>query len=62
MALILEILPCVRSGWSLDSDVEELEVEGTIDIATNNAVRFDNLLDIVLDKIVVGIDMLFYET
>lgn len=62
MALVLEGLPCVRSGRSLDSDVEELKVEGAVDIATNDAVCFDNLLDVMLDEVVVRVDVLLDET
>lgn len=61
MAFILERLACIRSGRSLDSDVEEFEVKGAVDIATNNAVRFHNLLDVMLDEVVVGVNVLLDE-
>lgn len=49
----------IGTGRSLDADVEELEEEAAVDIAANDSVGFDNLLDVVLDKVIVGVNVLF---
>lgn len=62
MALVLEKLARVCPRRFLDSDVEEFQVEAAVDIAANDTVCFYNFFDLMFDEIVIGIDMLLYET
>lgn len=59
MVLGFEGLPGVSSGGHAYSDVEELEVETAVDLAANDAIRLDNLFDIMVDEVVVRVDVLF---
>lgn len=49
----------VDSGRLFDANVEEFEEEGAVDLAADDSVRFDDVLDVMLDEVIVGVDMLF---
>lgn len=44
---------CVNSGGLFDANVEEFEEEGAVDLTANDAVRLDDVLDVMLDEVVV---------
>jgi hypothetical protein len=62
MVLGFEGLAGVPTGGHAYSDVEELKVEPAVDLAANNAVRLDDFLDVMVDKVVIRVDVLFDET
>lgn len=62
MVLRLEGASGIDPGGLFDSDVEELEEEGAVNIAAYDSVGLDDILDVVFDEVVVGVDVLLNET
>ncbi len=50
------------SVWKADIDVGELEPEARVDVGSNFIVCLDDILDVNIDKVIEGIDMLLDET
>lgn len=62
MIFCLEGASGVDSGGLLDSDIEEFEEEGAVNVAAYDSVGFDNILDIMVDEVIVGVDVLLDQT
>lgn len=62
MVLGFEGLAGVPTGGHAYSDVEELEVEAAIDLATDDAICLDDFLDVMVDEIVIRVDVLLDKT
>lgn len=62
MILCLEGASGVDSCGLFDSDIEEFEEEGAVNIAAYDSVGFDNVLDVMVDKVIIGINVLLDQT
>lgn len=47
--------------WFSNTNVEIFQIEARIGIAKNFVVSLNNLLDVFIDEIIEGIDVLFHE-
>jgi hypothetical protein len=52
----------VGSSRRTNIDVSELDVEVMIDVTANSGARFDDLLQLDLHEIVVGVNVLFHQS
>lgn len=62
MILCLERASGVDSGGLFDSDIEEFEEEGAVNIAANDSICPDDILDIMVDEVIIGVDVLLDQT